>query len=51
VFAEELALRLVRLELGPDVANVDDPADLGPEVLGKVVRDRVLVPALGVRRY
>jgi hypothetical protein len=51
VLAEELALRLVRLELGPQVADVDDPADLGPQLLGELVRDRILVPPLRVGRY
>jgi hypothetical protein len=51
VFAEELALRLVRLELCPQVADVDDSADLGTEVLGELVGDGILVPPLRVGRY
>ncbi len=51
MFGEQLPLRLERLELGPQVANVDYPADLGAEVLRELVRDRILVPPLGVGRY
>jgi len=33
------------------MANVDNPANLGAEILGELVRDRILVPPLGVGRY
>jgi hypothetical protein len=51
VFAKELALSLVRLELGSEMADVNDPADLGAQVLRELVGDCILVPALGVRCY
>lgn len=48
MLAEQLALGLIRLEFGLEVTDIDDSADLGPEVLGELVGDRILVEPLGV---